>query len=159
MLRLIGAALLTLSGIALARHLTEQERRRVTTAEAYLELLRYLRGELHAFARPLSEVYRRAEDPVLEENGFLPALRAGETMGSAARRTLPPTDPALVKLLSDFGVAVGRGYLAETLACCDVYIERLDAYAKRVREAAPTRIRVRRTVALAGTALILLLLL
>ena len=119
MLRLIGASLLTLFGIALARYLAERERRRVTVAEAYLDFLRYIRGELHAFARPLGEVYRRAENPVLEENGFLPALRAGETPGDAARRTSP----------------------------------------KSVREAAPTRIRVRRTVALAGTALILLLLL
>ena len=108
MLRLIGASLLTLFGIALARYLAERERRRVTVAEAYLDFLRYIRGELHAFARPLGEVYRRAENPVLEENGFLPALRAGETPGDAARRTSPPTDPALVKLLSDFGAGIWR---------------------------------------------------
>lgn len=159
MLRLIGACLLTVAGIALARFFTERERRRVADAEAYLEFLRYVRGELHAFARPLGEIYRRAGNRVLEENGFLPALRAGGTPGEAVSHTSPATDPALAGILSGFGATVGHGYLAETLACCDVYIERLDTYAKGVREAAPARIRVRRTVVLAGTALLLLLLL
>lgn len=159
MIRLVGGALLVLFGILLARHLAEREHRRVAYAEAYLDFLRYVRGELHAYARPLGEVYRRCNHPVLEENGFLPALRAGVGIGDAARHTTPPTDPRAVKILSDFGFAVGRGYLAETLACCDVYIERMNTYAGGVREAAPSRIRVRRTVALAGTALVLLLLL
>lgn len=159
MLRLIGACLLTVAGVAFARFLSERERRRVADAEAYLDFLRYIRGELHAFARPLGEVYCRCENRVLEENGFLPALRAGKTPGEAILSTSPATDPALIKILSAFGGAVGRGYLAETLACCDVYIERADTYARAIREASPARIRVRRTVALAGTAMLLLLLL
>ena len=157
MIRLVGGALLVLFGLWLARQLAERERRRVLYAEAYLDFLRYVRGELHAYARPLGEVYRRCDSPALEENGFLPALRAGVSPGDAARGTAPSTDPCAMKILSDFGAAVGRGYLAETLACCDVYIGRMDTYAAGVREAAPARIRVRRTVALAGTALVLLL--
>lgn len=159
MIRLLGGCLLVLFGILLARYLAERERRQVLYADAYLDFLRYVRGELHAYARPLGEVYRRCDNAALEENGFLPALRRGLCPGDAARCAAPASDPRAVKILSDFGSAVGRGYLAETLACCDVYIGRMDAYAGEVRAAAPARIRVRRTVALAGTALVLLLLL
>lgn len=158
MIRLLGAFLLSLGGIELARLLAARERERLGVAEAYLELLRYLRGELHAFARPLCEVFLRYENEALEKNGLLPRLRAGCGFAEAVGQTSSPHDPALREILTAFGRAVGRGYLAETLATCDVYIERLDDYVRQVREAVPMRIRLRRTVTLTGTALVLLLL-
>ena len=159
MLKLIGACLLFLGGVGLAFSLVRRETERLLDGEAYLEFLRFVRGEIHAFARPREEIFRRFENPHLAANGFLAALRASGSIEEALSHTSPPPDAPLAACLTAFDRSLGRGYLSEELAACDLTVERVASYTERVRGEYPARVRVRRAATLTGTLLLILLLL
>lgn len=159
MLKLFGACLLFLGGLGLAFSFVRRETARLLDGEAYLDFLRYIRGEIHAFARPREEIFRRYENPRLTDNGFLPALCGSGSIEKALSQTAPPPEPPLAACLTAFDRTLGRGYLTEELAACDLAIERVASYTAQVRGEYPTRVKVRRTAILTGTLLLILLLL
>lgn len=158
MFRILGAFLLFLGGFGLAEALAEKEKQILRMGEAYLDFLRFLRGELHAFCRPRAEIYAHYENPLLTACGFLGALRESGEISYAVKAASPPPDPPLGELLRAFGNTQGRGYLTEELAACDLYIARVEEYLAAIRAGTPARVRVKRVCTLTGTLLLILLL-
>lgn len=56
----------------------EREKRRLAECEAFLELFEYIKNQVNYFLTPTKVMYRSFSGKLLEECGFLPALRSHE---------------------------------------------------------------------------------
>ena len=157
MLKLVGVCLLLAGGSGLSLILTREIKQELDTWVAVGDFLRYIRMHIDCFCTPKEEIFASFEHPLLEENGFLPALRQMGDVGLATEKSIK--EEPLAALLYRFGKELGHGYREEQLAVCDFYLAALATQIEKRQRAFPQKVRVRRTVCLAGAMLVALLLL
>jgi len=158
MLRLIGAVLLLLAAVWFSGALAGREHRRAEEIAACLDLVRFVRARIDSFCSPRAEIFLLYRQPLLEDSGFLAALRRTGQIASALDAA-PILDAETASLMIRFDAELGRGCIGEALAGCDFYAARLTDRLREVREGIPNRIRVRRTAVLSGALLAVILLL
>lgn len=154
-MKLLGTCLLLVAAYILSLRYAREMKRGIDTWVACGDLIRYTRMQIDCFCTPKNRIFTSFHHRVLEENGFLPALRQGQEMGSAAEGTLE--DKELVSLFSRFGQELGRGYREEQMAVCDFYLQMLQERLEGRQKALPSQVRVRRTVYISGAMLLALL--
>ncbi len=159
MLKLVGAALLTLGGWGIGCLLAAQERRRVTEIEAILDFLRYIRVQIMTFCRPRGELFASYHNEFLETVGFSERLRTTGRITEALSAPLLSGDKEMRAWLTAFDAELGTSYTEGQIAACDFYIARVEEHLAARREEMPTRTRVRRTVSLVAAVMVALLLL
>lgn len=111
-MRLFGGLLLVTAFFLLGVGLASRTRTQVRQLEALSALLEALSQKLRWSREPLADVFASFRDPLLEQSGFLPTLRAGDGRSYPAdwaravkALALPPD--ATAALLS-FGETLGR---------------------------------------------------
>ncbi len=135
------------------------ERRRVRQSEGMLMLLRHIRTQISCFRTPIGDIYASFCSDELESCGFLPRLREGEDFCTALQecRQSLLLDEEETDLLAAFGKEVGGSYRDEQVEGCDYYIGELERICRNRREEQPKRVRLARSLVLAGGLLLILI--
>lgn len=160
MLRYVGMLLIFLAFFGFAYFYLRFCRARLAEAEGYLAFLEALRGELLCAGRPLSLFLAEVSVPRLEENGFLPCLRAGEGLSDAFSHA---TGGALGReerrVLTELFSSFGHAFRAEELSRLAKSLATLEGLTEEARRELPRTERVVRTLcaSLSLSAVILLL--
>jgi acyl carrier protein phosphodiesterase len=157
MLRWIGAALVLGGAFMMAYLSCAEMKRQVEEARAYLDFLRYIRAQIDCFCAPRHVMFASYRNPLLEKSGFLTALRDGAGMREALT-SCGNRSRELGELMGSFDAELGKSYREEQLAACDFYTERLGGMLEGWEQALPARMKVRRTVCIAGALMLVLLL-
>ena len=140
--------------------LRKAEAKRIRTTEEFLSLLRRVRREVACYARPLSEICRSVDLPLLRAAGLFDAPGQGDPR-AAFRAALPSLSlpPDAPPVLDAFFADVGAPTPDEETAACDRAIAELDAILTREKTEGANRVKLRSTLILAGGLLFLLLVL
>ncbi len=77
-MRLAGAVMLFIFFSLLGTFLGEREKKKLCEFEAFSELFIYIKNQVNYFLTPTKTLYRGFENVVLEDRGFLAALRSHE---------------------------------------------------------------------------------
>ena len=116
-MKLAGAFLIFAFSVAVGIILGERKKNASRECAAFLELFRYVRGQISCFDTPTKLIWRGFENAALEKNGFLPALKmaeGGDVYFDAFKTALDKTERELCvsdeakKLLRTFGGAIGK---------------------------------------------------
>lgn len=154
-LSLAGSGLVLLSSLLLAHSLVAVERARLAQIEAYLALLRLIRGQIACYSRSFSEICCRIAPEMLAACGFEGTGESLEAMLCRADLLLPDEAERVVR---GFAGELGRGYKTEQLAVCDAAITDLDAIAESARRRLPEKLRLCRVCCICGGLAVILLL-
>jgi stage III sporulation protein AB len=159
--RIAGAAVIFLFFTLLGVFLGEREKKRLAECEAFLSLFEYIKNQITFFLTPTKVIYRNFENSVLEECGFLPALRSHENdavyhnIWQSALETSAISLHLTKKqrtLIADFGGCIGKTNGEIQTSGFDYYISELRAEAERERTDTAKNIKLMRTLGLAAGA-------
>lgn len=78
-MRIAGAAMLFLFFSLMGFFAGQKEKRRLAECEAFLEFFEYIKNQVNYFLTPTKVMYRSFSSEILEDCGFLPALRSHES--------------------------------------------------------------------------------
>lgn len=145
-LRIFGAVILSLSGIAAAYALNSTAQRGLSQAEAFISFLRFLRSEIECFSMPLSRAMARCPSDILTECGCEEQIHGLRGF----LQCCAVYDSETVELMLRFCDDVGKGYRDEQLLLCDYYISLLDERRRYLFEALPSRKKRNSALCLAG---------
>ena len=157
----LGAGMILLVGGYAALAMNRMERRRLDVLDGYISLLRYIKGQINCYAKPVHEILSDA-DPVL----LLACMGEGRRGETSDETTFPHMidaarlymEPETERLLRNFSAELGQTFRAEQVTRCDDYILALNAERQKLAEATPLRVRVNSALSLC-TALGLVILL
>ena len=140
--------------------LRKTEARRIRTTEEFLFLLRRVRREVACYARPLSEICRSVDLPLLRAAGLFDAPDPGDPR-AAFRAALPALSlpPDAPPVLDAFFTGAGAPTPDEEAAACDRAIAELEAILSREKTEGANRVRLRSTLIISGGLMFLLLVL
>lgn len=155
-LRIIGAALVTCSGIFLARSLNVSERRALAEIEGIIAFLRFMRSNIDAYSMPLSEIFSRCPQRIYASCGYsrdVPPRSVGELFSECC-----VSDGASAERLCEFAAEIGKGYRDEQLALLSRTLDFLEERRRELSGALPARARVRATLCLGVSLSVIILL-
>ena len=151
----LGAAWILLAALLLAHRLGSAERMRVAQAEAYLALLRHIRGQIACYSRSFGEICRRMEPSMLAACGL---GAPGDSLACMLREAELCLPPEAERVLRAFAAELGRSYKNEQLAICDSAMLELEAIVTAARQRLPQQLRLIRCACLCGALAVILLL-
>ena len=144
-MKLAGGAIIFVFSVLVGLILGERKRNASRECAAFLELFRYVRGQISCFDTPTKLIWRNFENAVLEKNGFLKALADAESEEiyfDAFSRAFDMTEPSLSmsgeakNLIRSFGGVIGKSSSEEQLSVIDRYISQMsEIYEKAKAEA------------------------
>lgn len=139
LIKLIGGAILLLSGVGAAILLCRYQRRRLETLDGLIALLFYVKGQVDCYARPLGEILDSIPREILGACGLQTAPESLEQVAEECRIYL---DRESLRLLSAFASEFGTSFREEQVKRCTHYIgllgEERDRCAGRVTAACRT---------------------
>ncbi len=160
-MRLAGAAVIFLFFSLLGVFAGERVKKRLAECEAFLSLFEYIKNQVNFFLTPTKVMYRNFENKVLEECGFLPALRSHEndevyhdiwrSALASSQRNLHLTEKQRT-LMADFGECIGKTSGEMQASSFDYYIAELRAEIGKEKEEGEKNAKLYRTLFLAAGA-------
>lgn len=138
-LKALGASLILLVGAVAARTGAVRERDKLSTLDAWLALLLYLRGQIDCYLMPLDEILRGADPDLLRAVG---ARDGTDTWASLLRASLPRLGKESARLLTALVRELGSSYREEQLRRCDYYLSALGKERDRLAAALPARMKL-----------------
>ena len=155
-MKVIGFILLIVGGWGISLCLVKDMKQNLLTWSACGDLIRFVRLQIDCFLCPQDRIFDTFTHPLLEQNGLLPALREGRGMEEAVKGMV---NEKLQELLLGFGRELGQGYREEQMRVCDFYLAQITEYKDYEAEQLSSKIKIKRTICMAGAMLIGLLLL
>jgi len=156
-IRLLGAGILSLCGVLLAMHLNRRAEAHLREVEAWIALLRFVKGQVECFSLPMSEILARCDASVLRECGY-PADVSPKSF-SAMLEASSFCDGECERIAHAFAEGFGRGYREEETRGCEYYLAQLQAYKETLSKKLPAQKKMNATLSIcAALALVLLLL-
>ena len=154
--KIIGTALLILTGGYVSLSISRFERRRLGVLDAYISLIYYIKGQIDCYAMPLADILARADPTLiaaclgLEVRGY--ECETAERVVSAPLTVLLQEsrlylEPECERLLTTFTGELGTVHRAEQVARCDYYIEALTRERNKLADSLPARQRTCGTLA------------
>ena len=153
----LGAFLILLVGALISASLLAFERRRVRQAEGFLSLLRFLRWQIDALAKPLPQILAACDRTVLSSCGWQ-EKEPPATLGALLDGVSLYLSPEICTLLFDFAAGFGAGYREEQLRGCEYHLARLSPYCDMLQRELPKRERVALFLPVAAALALILLL-
>ncbi len=160
MFKLFGFALLALCALLFGRAYSSYCKRRTALLASFLSLITHLGDEISLFLSTPKSVFMAYKDEQLENCGFLPAVRAGESLKSAfekCEKSLAVGEEAKVRLRVFFS-EFGKSYKDGEVKRCEIFCNELSQMLKSEREEEPKRIKLSYTLLFALVLAIIILL-
>lgn len=147
LIKLIGGGLILSAGIAAAYGTVRFEKQRLSVADAWIDLIFHIRGQIDCYLKPLDEILACADREILQAcmcrtpHPDLKMLYASSEpyLGEEARR-----------LISGFIKELGGSYREEQLRRCDFYINSLRSIRQKIADDLPMRTKLCITLSLCG---------
>lgn len=157
-MRYLGMILIFFAAYGISRAVSQSYRRRLAEGEGFHALLLFMKGELSRYARPVNEWCRLFSDEALEQNGFLPHLRAHGDLAAAYKEATLSLGEEEKKILAPLFSSFGRAYREEELeALASAESALAGLLATRAEELSRTERAVKTVTAAAALTLVLLL--
>ena len=153
----LGALFLLSAGALVSRLLICFEKRRVLQAEGYLALLRFLRWQIDALAKPLPQILAACDGDVLLACGWQKEAPP-ETLTTLLEGSALYLSDEVCALLHTFAQELGKGYRDEQLRGCDYHLARLSPYCDALRKDLPKKERIALFLPIAAALALILLL-
>ncbi len=155
--RIIGAAMLVLSGVAGAYYMNRAASAALSQVEAHLSFLRYVRLQVECFALPVSEILRKCDRELLVACGYerdlvprnLEELFAG----------IEHWDPVCESTMRGFSVEFGKGYREEQVRSCEYHAELLEERREALSARLPERKKLYSTLCVTSALAMVIILL
>lgn len=143
-LKIVGAVIVSLSGVGLASLLCASSRAAVTQTEGLCALARYLGGEISCFCMPIPTALSRCPWEILKKCGADARVRyqSVEELLDACGIY----DARTREITSAFAREIGRGYRAEQIALCERTAQMLSQHAQELLARLPTKQRLSGTL-------------
>ena len=122
LIKLIGGAILVLSGGGAAIFLCRYQRRRLETLDGLIALLFYVKGQVDCYARPLGEILSSVPREILLACGLQASPDTLEQIAEECRIYL---DRESLRVLSAFASEFGTSFREEQVKRCTHYISLL----------------------------------
>lgn len=156
-LRLLGAAILSLCGVLFAAHLNRNAERHLREAEAWIALLRFVKAQVECFSLPMGEILCRCDADILRNCGCFASVPPKSF--SAMLEVSAFCDDECEKIARAFAEEFGRGYRDEATRGCDYYLAQLEAYKNALAKKLPAQKKMNATLSVCGALAVVLLLL
>lgn len=160
-MRLAGAFVMFLFFTLLGVYGGEREKKRLAECEAFLALFEYIKNQVNFFLTPTKVMYRNFANDVLEECGFLPALRSHENDAVyhdiwrsalvSSAKSLHLTEKQRT-LIADFGDCIGKTNGEIQSNSFDYYIAELRQEIEKEKIEGAKNVKLYRTLGLAAGA-------
>lgn len=160
-MRIAGALFLFAFFCLLGIYAGEREKKRLAECEAFYELFGYIKNQVNYFLTPTKVMYRNFSGKVLEECGFLSALRSHEndevyhdiwrTSLMSCKRNLKLTQTQF-SLILDFGDCIGKNNGVIQTGSFDYYIGELRAEIEKEKTESVKNAKLYRTLGIAAGA-------
>ena len=147
-IKLLGGAVLVLAGGLASALAVYREKKRLSSMDAWIDLIVFIRGQIDCYLRPLDEILAYA-DPALLAN--CAARPQDKTLSHILQRALSLHDEESRRLLSGFVREMGDGYREEQVKRCDYYLTALQARREKLYEEIPQRIKLACTLCLCAS--------
>ena len=153
--KLLGTLAILAVGTVAAFRCAEDERRRLSVLDAWLELLRTLHRQIDCYQKPISEILAGCD------TGLRRACGAGhdfKTLRGLLSAAYPLLDAEARRLLEGFTKEAGSSYREEELRHCDFYIRALGEHRDALAKAHPMRVKLAVTLSISaalGTVILL----
>ena len=160
-LRLFGACAIALSALVMSRAYAVFIKRRVGEYMSILAFLELMRREISCYLCTPRELAEQCSDELLDEVGFLAALREGRGLADAFSCALPHLhiSDSDADFIASFFEKFGQGTMESELCTLDSCIERFSARTAAEESGAHDSIRLASTLfALIAVAIVILLL-
>ena len=155
-LRILGAVMIALSGLAGAYMLNVNAKQGLSQTEAFISLLRYIRSEIECYSMPIPRALARCPKEILAGCGYAEKGAADSFLGLLDKCKI--NDSATEKILRSLADGIGKGYRDEQLALCDNYISRLDERRRSLASELPMRKKMNSALCVSGALAIVILL-
>ena len=160
-MRIAGALFLFAFFCLLGIYAGEREKQRLAECEAFSELFGYIKNQINYFLTPTKVMYRNFSNKVLEECGFLPALRShenDEVYHGIWRASLESCKKDLLvrgrcmELILDFGECIGKSHGQIQTNSFDYYIAEMKNIIEKEKTESEKNIRLYRTLGITAGA-------
>ena len=139
MLKLLGALLVLSVGVFSAFVSVQYEKKRLTVVDGWIDLILYIRGQIHCYLMPLDDILSNGDRSLFEacmspsNAADLPAIleASGIYLDGEAKHTL-----------ESFVREIGTGYRDEQIKRCDFFISSLRVQREKIAAALPMRTRL-----------------
>ena len=155
MLRVVGAFLIFLCGVAGAGFLNSRARNALTQIEGFAELVRRLYAQIDCFSMPIPTALGSCPDAVLEKCGIDPEAdrrTVADLLGSCSI-----SSAELCEVMEDFAAHLGRGYKQEQLALCQRTLSRLEEHRALLASRLPAKQKTNGTLCMCGALAVVIL--
>lgn len=155
-LRIMGAALVALSGVSAAYFLNSGAKRTLRQTESFISLVRFLRSQIECFSMSVPRALERCPREILVGCGYLgdtPPRSVGELVDGCGE-----ADGAVMREMRRLADDIGKGYREEQLTLCDYCLSLLEQQRSRISGQLPLKIKVNSALSLAGAAAVVILL-
>ena len=160
-MRLLGAFFLFAFCSLLGIFAGEREKKKLCECEAFLEFFEYIKNQVEFFRTPTKAIYRSFSSAVLENCGFLPALRSHENdevycdvwkcaLESAAKNL--HLSEKQRNLVFDFGECIGKSQGEIQKASFERYIAEMNAEIAKEKAESEKNVKLYRTLGIAAGA-------
>lgn len=156
-IRVLGAAILSLCGVLFARQLNRRAEARLHEVEAWIALLRFVKGQVECFSLPMREILLRCDAAILRGCGYAADVAPKSFSGMLEASSF--CDGECEKIARAFAEEFGRGYREEETRGCEYYLAQLESYKETLTKKLPAQKKMNATLSVcAALALVLLLL-
>ncbi len=153
--KLLGAALIMLSGSATSSLLIKQDQKKLDFADACLSLLRFFRLQIDYYCVPVSEIFSRCDPSLLSACGCTKTPESFDDFLETADFNCD----SIENILRSFSNELGTSYREEQLKSCDYHINLLTDERNKLASESEKRKKLSRVLCLSASAALALLLL
>ena len=136
-LKLIGVLLVLLAGLLAAALWIGKEKRKLSTLDAWIALLSYIRNQIDCYLTPLPVILLQKDVPKIPSSNGEAGRLLDMLEGCAAY-----LDAEEIRLLSCFVREIGNHYREEQIKQCNDSLERLKRLREKRAAELPARLRV-----------------
>ena len=153
-----GMLLLGYAAFEILRRICHAERCRLAQADGIYLLLLRLQSDICERGVPLDAIYRAFAHEALEKSGFLLSLRK-EGLARALALHPPAVSADACRELAFYASGLGERFLEEERLCAAHIVSVWGEEVRRVHAELPRKLKLKKTVFMTGTGMLLLFLL
>lgn len=154
--RIMGAAILLLSGMLWAAHLNAALVRQKHQATAIEEWLRFVRGQIDCFSMPISDIFLQSGAQTLSECGYYSDVMPRDL--TEFLKSAEIYDGDIKEALTELGVGFGGCYRDEQLKACERCIDAVSVKRAEISNEMPKRKKLNTTLCISAALAVAILL-
>ena len=154
-IKLLGVFLILLSGVSGVAYTARAERKRLAVLDAWIELIRLIRGQIDLFLMPLDEILGTADKRIFSVLGV---QGSHVDMQALLASSAPYLEKDCHRHLTTLVRELGGSYREEQLRCCDHCLVQIQAAREELGKHLPARLKTKGAMILCaamGVALLL----